>query len=174
MLVHSPKTKRYAGKDTRVIPIFPEIRVELEKQFEQAEEGGSPYVIDRYRDRRGRFLFRRFFQPALALPLVAKKGGMRGNPKKNGPGCSIIYAEAGRTNCFPTTPRTSRPTGWVNRSALPCVIICTPPTPTSRERPQPLASMRKTASRASRSPKMVQSTVPLWTQKSASTNSSTL
>lgn len=49
MLVHAPKTERYAGKDTRLIPLFPDLRVELERQFEQAEEG-AVYVIDRWRD----------------------------------------------------------------------------------------------------------------------------
>ena len=48
--VTSPKTEHHHGKDSRVIPIFPEMRVELEKQFEQAEPGGSPFVIDRWRD----------------------------------------------------------------------------------------------------------------------------
>ena len=48
--VTSPKTEHHRGKESRVIPIFPEIRVELERQFEQADEGGSPFVIDRWRD----------------------------------------------------------------------------------------------------------------------------
>ncbi|MGL6226071.1 MAG: tyrosine-type recombinase/integrase [Thermoguttaceae bacterium] len=48
--VSSPKTERYAGKGSRTVPMFPELRAELEKQWEQAEEGGSPYVITRYRD----------------------------------------------------------------------------------------------------------------------------
>lgn len=50
LLVHSPKTEHHDGKDCRIIPLFPELRVELEKQFEQAEEGGSPYVIPKWRD----------------------------------------------------------------------------------------------------------------------------
>ena len=50
LLVRSSKTERHFGKETRIIPLFPDLRVELERQFEQAEEGGSPYVIDRYRD----------------------------------------------------------------------------------------------------------------------------
>ncbi|MDO4588199.1 MAG: tyrosine-type recombinase/integrase [Planctomycetia bacterium] len=43
--VISPKTSRHAGKDERIIPLYPELRGELEKQFEEAEEGGSPYII---------------------------------------------------------------------------------------------------------------------------------
>ena len=45
MLIHSPKTERYAGKDSRVIPLFPELRVELENLWEETPEGGSPYII---------------------------------------------------------------------------------------------------------------------------------
>ena len=48
--VTSPKTEGHRGHESRVIPIFPEVRKELERQFEQAEEGGSPFVIDRWRD----------------------------------------------------------------------------------------------------------------------------
>ncbi len=50
ILVHSPKTEHHDGKDSRLIPMFPELRKELELQFELAEPGGSPYVIDRWRD----------------------------------------------------------------------------------------------------------------------------
>ena len=50
LLVRSSKTERHFGKESRVIPLFPEMRVELEKQFDQAEEGGSPYIIDRWRE----------------------------------------------------------------------------------------------------------------------------
>ena len=50
MLVHSPKTARYKGKESRLVPLYPEVRTELEKQFEQAEPGGSPFVIDHWRD----------------------------------------------------------------------------------------------------------------------------
>ena len=49
VLIHSPKTEHHAGKGTRIIPTFPELRQELECQFELAEEGGSPYIIDRWR-----------------------------------------------------------------------------------------------------------------------------
>ena len=47
--VTSSKTKRYQGKGSRLVPIFPELREELDRQFEEAEEGGSPFVIDRWR-----------------------------------------------------------------------------------------------------------------------------
>ena len=49
MTIQSPKTERYAGKDSRVIPIFPELRPFLDEAFEQAESG-TVHVINRYRD----------------------------------------------------------------------------------------------------------------------------
>lgn len=49
ILVHSPKTEHHTGKATRLIPMFPELKEQLKLQWEQAEEGGSPYVIDRWR-----------------------------------------------------------------------------------------------------------------------------
>ena len=47
--VHSPKTEHHAGKATRVIPIFPELRPYLEKVYHAAPEG-TVHVITRYRD----------------------------------------------------------------------------------------------------------------------------
>lgn len=49
ILVHSPKTAHYEGKGTRLVKLFPELRRELLKEFEQAEDG-AVYVITRYRD----------------------------------------------------------------------------------------------------------------------------
>jgi len=48
VLVHSPKTERHAGHESRQIPLFPELRPHLMEVFEQAE-AGSEYVITRYR-----------------------------------------------------------------------------------------------------------------------------
>ena len=47
--IRSPKTEHHAGKASRVIPLFPEIRPHLENVFDLAEPG-SEYVISRYRD----------------------------------------------------------------------------------------------------------------------------
>ena len=49
ILIHSPKTEHHDGRDTRLIPMFPELRREIEDQRELAEEG-VPYVINRWRD----------------------------------------------------------------------------------------------------------------------------
>lgn len=45
LLVHSPKTERYKGRDSRVVPLFPELREELEAWWEETPEGGSPYIV---------------------------------------------------------------------------------------------------------------------------------
>jgi integrase len=43
--VHSPKTEHHPGKDTRVIPLFPELRPILEEAFEAAP-AGTVYVVN--------------------------------------------------------------------------------------------------------------------------------
>jgi integrase len=45
VLVTSPKTEHHPGKDTRTIPLFPELRSILEEAFEAAPEG-AVYVVD--------------------------------------------------------------------------------------------------------------------------------
>ena len=56
MTVHSSKTEHHEGKDSRVVPIFPELRLYFEKAFNEFEtaNGRSPAssepVIARYRD----------------------------------------------------------------------------------------------------------------------------
>jgi len=47
--VRSPKTEHHAGGESRVIPLFPELRPFLEECFDLAEPG-TKYVITRYRD----------------------------------------------------------------------------------------------------------------------------
>ncbi|MCX7422515.1 MAG: tyrosine-type recombinase/integrase [Planctomycetia bacterium] len=44
MLIHSPKTEHHAGKATRVVPLFAELRPYLEDVFDQAPEG-SDFVL---------------------------------------------------------------------------------------------------------------------------------
>jgi integrase len=46
--VHSPKTERYEGKESRVIPIFPEILPELQAVWNEAADG-TEFIITRYR-----------------------------------------------------------------------------------------------------------------------------
>lgn len=47
--IHSPKTEHHEGKESREIPIFPEILPHLREVFEQAE-AGTEHIITRYRD----------------------------------------------------------------------------------------------------------------------------
>lgn len=49
MTVTSPKTEHHEGKESRVVPLFAEIRTLLEAAFDQAE-AGSEFVIARRRD----------------------------------------------------------------------------------------------------------------------------
>jgi len=48
LTIHSPKTEHHEGQESRLLPIFPELRLYLMAVFEEAEEG-SEYVITRYR-----------------------------------------------------------------------------------------------------------------------------
>ena len=45
LLVESPKTEHHSGKGSRLVPLFPRLRDELMKQWEQAEEGGPPFIL---------------------------------------------------------------------------------------------------------------------------------
>ncbi len=47
--VHSCKTEHHDGKESRQVPIFPELRPYLEQAFDEAEPG-SEYIITRARD----------------------------------------------------------------------------------------------------------------------------
>ena len=49
MLIRSPKTEHYQGKESRWIPLLPELRPYLEDVFDMAEPG-SKYVITKCRD----------------------------------------------------------------------------------------------------------------------------
>ncbi|MCA8998340.1 MAG: tyrosine-type recombinase/integrase [Planctomycetaceae bacterium] len=46
--VHSVKTERYSGKESRVVPIFPELKEILDRVWAMAPEG--VHIITRYRD----------------------------------------------------------------------------------------------------------------------------
>lgn len=49
IVVSSPKTEHHAGGESRIIPLFPELKPWLEEAYELAESGAE-YVISRYRD----------------------------------------------------------------------------------------------------------------------------
>ena len=49
LLIRSPKTEHHEGKDSRIVPIFPELRPHLEAAWDAAPEGAE-FVIARRRD----------------------------------------------------------------------------------------------------------------------------
>ena len=49
MVVHSPKTAHHEGKESRVVPIFAELRPYLEQAWDEAEPRAE-FVVSRYRD----------------------------------------------------------------------------------------------------------------------------
>ncbi|MCP4781990.1 MAG: tyrosine-type recombinase/integrase [Fuerstiella sp.] len=49
IIVHSKKTEHHEGKDTRVIPMWPELEEILREVWDEADVG-SEYVVTRYRD----------------------------------------------------------------------------------------------------------------------------
>jgi len=51
LTVKSPKTEHIEGRDSRVIPLWPELKPHLEAVFDEAEPG-TAHVINRYRDSR--------------------------------------------------------------------------------------------------------------------------
>ena len=48
ILIHSPKTEHIDGKETRLMPLFPELQPYLQESFELAKPG-QKYLITRYR-----------------------------------------------------------------------------------------------------------------------------
>lgn len=48
--VHSSKTEHHEGKEGRWVPIFPELKTELETLFFASQSVGTEFVINRYRD----------------------------------------------------------------------------------------------------------------------------
>ncbi|WP_390620460.1 tyrosine-type recombinase/integrase [Gimesia panareensis] len=72
ILVTSPKTEHHAGKDSRVIPLFPELVPYLEDCFQLNGEK-SEYVITRYRDQKQNL--RTTFQK------IIKRAGLKQWPK---------------------------------------------------------------------------------------------
>ncbi len=70
MLVRSPKTEHHAGKGSRVVPIFPEVREHLEAVFARDGADGEVYVITRFREKNAnlRTQFGRFIAVAKVEP----------------------------------------------------------------------------------------------------------
>ncbi len=72
VLITSPKTEHHEGKDSRQIPLFPELRPYLEEAWDLAEPGAE-YVIARYRDREANL--------RTQLTRIIKRAGLEPWPK---------------------------------------------------------------------------------------------
>lgn len=72
MLITSPKTKRHPGKESRLCPIFPELRPYLEEVFDQAKPG-TTHFITRHRS----------YPKGLGerLETIVKRAGLKPWPK---------------------------------------------------------------------------------------------
>jgi integrase len=72
ILIHSPKTEHHEGKETRLIPLFPELAPYLHEVFAEAEPGDGP-VITRYRGRNQNL--------RTQLNRIIRKAGLQPWPK---------------------------------------------------------------------------------------------
>ena len=72
MTVHSPKTEHHEGKDSRVVPIFPELRPYLDAVWDEAPEEAE-FVITRYRDANSNL--------RTQLERIIRKAGLEPWPK---------------------------------------------------------------------------------------------
>ena len=70
--IPSPKTEHHEGKESRIIPIFPELRPHLEAVWEAAEPG-TVHVINRFRDARQNL--------RTQLTRIIKRAGLEPWPK---------------------------------------------------------------------------------------------
>jgi integrase len=71
-LVHSCKTEHHEGKESRLVPIFPELRPYLLAAFEEAEPG-SKYAVTRYRKANSNL--------RTQLERILKKAGLQPWPR---------------------------------------------------------------------------------------------
>ena len=90
--VRSPKTEHHEGKGGRLVPLFPGLRVELERLFEMESSVGQEFVITRYRDPERTNLgtqFGRIVQLAGISPVPRPFDNMRASRSTE------VYAEFG-------------------------------------------------------------------------------
>lgn len=70
--ITSPKTEHHEGKESRIIPLFPELRQLLEQAFDEAPEGAE-HFIRRYRDTNSNL--------RTQLKRIIRKAGLEPWPK---------------------------------------------------------------------------------------------
>ena len=71
--IRSPKTEHHAGGESRVIPLFPELRPHLETLFFDEERAGTEHIITRYRDKNANL--------RTQLLRIIKRAGVKPWPK---------------------------------------------------------------------------------------------
>ncbi len=71
--VCSPKTEHLDGKESRIVPIFPELKAELETLFFDPDSEGREHVINRYRDPKQ--------NPGTTFAKIAKRAGLPPIPR---------------------------------------------------------------------------------------------
>ncbi|MEZ6050029.1 MAG: tyrosine-type recombinase/integrase, partial [Planctomycetaceae bacterium] len=72
IIVTSPKTEHHEGGESRVVPLFPELRPYLDECYDLAEEG-SEFVITRYRKRDSNY--------GVLLGKLVRRAGLNMWPK---------------------------------------------------------------------------------------------
>ena len=90
--VTSSKTERHKGKEGRLVPLFSELRIELERLFKTASTAGKEFVINRYRDPERTNLgtqFARIVEVARVQPILRPFDNMRASRSTE------VYAEFG-------------------------------------------------------------------------------
>jgi integrase len=75
MTVRSPKKEHHEGKESRVVPIFPELLPHLEAAYDEAEEGVT-HVITIGNIRRDRYA-----NPRSTMQKIVKRAGLKVWPK---------------------------------------------------------------------------------------------
>jgi integrase len=67
-LVHSPKTERHEGHQKRLVPLFPELRSELERHYSLDETKGNEFVIQGFQNS--------CWNLHTAFQVIAKRAGL--------------------------------------------------------------------------------------------------
>ena len=98
MVIHSPKTEGYEGKETRIVPLFPELKPFLDEAW-ATEADKSAFVITRYRTdtQNLRTTFLKIIERAALKPCRS---------------CSRTCEPAGKRNWKKPSRLTSSADGW--------------------------------------------------------------
>jgi hypothetical protein len=117
MRVWSPKTEHHEGGESRVIPIFAELKPYLEAAWDLAPEGAD-HVIARYRDRNANL--------RTQLERCIRRAGLKPWPKLFQNFCSTRQTELGEPPPLPSLEIEFGPDGRgveVRRISYPVRIV---------------------------------------------------